>query len=385
MKAKKFKRFDLKLPHPEFGGELTSLVLELEHLRRLQLKGTTNPFVFFQLKDLFHTLESIGSARIEGNNTTISQFIETQLEDRPFVNEKVEEIRNIERAMRWVDEIVNEQEINRGFISELHKIIVKNLTPFPNGEGDYTPGNYRKQQVEIKGTDHIPPPGYLVEELMDELFKFVNEDVPAQYDLLKVAVAHHRFMWIHPFGNGNGRTGRLFTYAMLVRTGFQVNIGQILNPTAIFCIDREKYYELLSKADKGNDSDIENWSIYVLRGLKNEIEKIEKLTDEQFVLNNLLLPSLSYSLKMKYIDEEEFLILKIAAQKKVIQAGDLKTILKKVHQTTISRKIRSLKEKKMLKAESKNGNKYHLNFVNNFLIRGMINALGNEGYIPLNE
>ncbi|GAA4273794.1 Fic family protein [Aquimarina gracilis] len=385
METKKFKRFDLKLPQPKFGGELTSLVLELEHLRRLQLEGTTNPYIFFQLKKLFHTLESIGSARIEGNNTTISQFIETQLEDRPFVNEKVEEIRNIERAMRWVDEIVNEQEINRGFISELHKIIVSNLTPPPDGEGDYNPGNYRKHQVEINGTDHIPPPGYLVEELMDELLEFINKDVPAQYDLLKIATAHHRFMWIHPFGNGNGRTGRLFTYAMLVKTGFQVNIGQILNPTAVFCIDRDKYYELLSKADTGNDSDIENWSIYVLSGLKNEIEKIEKLTDEQFVLNNLLLPSLSYSLKMKYIDEEEFSILKTTAQKKVIQAGDLKSILKGIHQTTISRKIRSLRDKKMLEAESKNGNKYHLNFVNNFLIRGMINALGNEGYIPLNE
>ncbi len=385
MSTKEFKHFDLKLPEPGFGSDLTSLVLDLEHLRRLQLEGTTHPYIFFQLKKLFHTLESIGSARIEGNNTTISQFIETQLEDRPFVNEQVEEIRNIEQAMQWIDELVAEYPINRSFVSELHRTIVKKLTPPPDGEGDHTPGDYRKLQVEIKGAKHLPPPPYLIPGLMDELYEFIHKDLPAQYDLLRIAIAHHRFMWIHPFENGNGRTGRLFTYAMLVKTGFKVNVGQILNPTAVFCIDREKYNVLLSKADSGDDLDLENWSIYVLRGLKNEIQKIERLANDKYVLNNLLLPSLSYSLKMKYIDNEENIILRTAAQKKIIQANDLKPLFKGAHSTTISRKIKGLRDKKMLESESENGNKYHLSFVNNFLIRGMIYALEREGYIPLNE
>ena len=49
-----------------------------------------------------------------------------------------------------------------------------------------------------------------------------KDDSP-KYDLLKVAIAHHRFVWVHPFSNGNGRTVRLFTYAMLVKLGFNVN------------------------------------------------------------------------------------------------------------------------------------------------------------------
>jgi Fic family protein len=102
MSAKSFRHIELKLHEPVFGGKLTSLVLDLEHWRRLRLGGSTHPALFFELKKLFHYLESVGSARIEGNNTTISQFIETQLEDRPFVNEQIEEIRNIEKAMRWV-------------------------------------------------------------------------------------------------------------------------------------------------------------------------------------------------------------------------------------------------------------------------------------------
>ncbi len=375
----------MRLPEPGFGSRLTSLVLELEHLRRLQLTGTTHPAVFFELKQLFHSLESIGSARIEGNNTTIAQFIETQLEDRPYVNEQIEEIRNIEKAMRWVDDIALEYPINRSFVSELHRMIVHNLTPPPDGEGDRSPGAYRDKQVEIRGAKHLPPPPYLLEELMEELFAFITQEVPSQYDLIRIAVAHHRFMWIHPFGNGNGRTGRLFTYAMLVKMGFRVHVGQILNPTAIFCIDRERYNTLLAQADEGTEEGLEAWCIYVLEGLYEEIQKIERLAHDEYVYEKLLLPALSYANRMKYIDEEELDVLKVAARKKVIQAADLKPVFKGVHPVTISRKIRGLRDKKMLKPESENSKKYHLSFINNFLIRGMIQALEKEGYIPLKE
>ena len=50
-----------------------------------------------------------------------------------------------------------------------------------------------------------------VEDYMNELLDFVNKEDAKKFDLLKAAIAHHRFVWIHPFGNGNGRTVRLFT------------------------------------------------------------------------------------------------------------------------------------------------------------------------------
>ena len=78
-----FKHYDLQLVEPSFGSELTDLIIELDHLRKKRLGGTTHPIVFFQLKHIFHTLESIGSARIEGNRTTIAEFIETKLENNP--------------------------------------------------------------------------------------------------------------------------------------------------------------------------------------------------------------------------------------------------------------------------------------------------------------
>ena len=68
-----FKYHPLGLVNPEFGSNLTNLVIELDALRRKTFSGTTHPLIFFQLKKLFHILESIGSAIIEGNNTTIAE------------------------------------------------------------------------------------------------------------------------------------------------------------------------------------------------------------------------------------------------------------------------------------------------------------------------
>ena len=58
----------LRLVIPRFDSPLTDVVIELDHVRRLRLTGDTPPAVFLQLKEIFHTLESLGSARIEGSS-----------------------------------------------------------------------------------------------------------------------------------------------------------------------------------------------------------------------------------------------------------------------------------------------------------------------------
>ena len=75
---------------------------------------------------------------------------------------------------------------------------------------------------------------------------------------------------------------------MLVKQGFNVNLGRIVNPTAIFCNDRDLYYKYLSKADTGSKNGIIEWSEYVLSGLKTEIEKIDKLLDYKYLSKNIL-------------------------------------------------------------------------------------------------
>ena len=221
-------------------------------------------------------LESLGSARIEGNRTTLAEIIENRLEGSASADEKIREIVNMEKAMDFIDESVKDFPLNLAFISELHRLTVKELTPPPAGEGDKTPGRYRKQNVSIAGSNHKPPDYLQVNDYMEELIGFINQPAAPKYDLIKTAMAHHRFVWIHPFNNGNGRTVRLLTYALLVKQEFHVDTGRILNPTAVFCNDRDQYYQFLSGADSGQEKGIAAWCEYVLSGLKQEIEKIDR-------------------------------------------------------------------------------------------------------------
>lgn len=343
-----FNHYDLHLVVPDFRSSLTDLIIELDYLRKKRLFGSTIPRIFFQLKQIFHTLESIGSARIEGNNTTILEYIESKLTETPPQNQGIREIMNMEKAMSFIDENVEDVMFNRAFVSELHKKVVEGLHPPPKGEGDHTPGLYRTQSVSINRSAHKPPEPVQVESYMDELFAFINHEDEPKYDLLKVAIAHHRLLWIHPFTNGNGRTVRLFTYAMLVKEGFKVDAGRILNPTAVFCSNRRKYYRYLSLADTGTDKGILKWCQYVLKGLKDEIEKIDHLLDYNYLKNEILLPAIQYSQERKFVTDIEARVLKIAVEKQVIQASDLKAIFEGKKASEISRNIGRLKDKKML-------------------------------------
>ena len=380
-----FKHSSLRLAVPDFNSPLTDLIIELDYLRKKQLGGTTTPAVFFQLKQIFHTLESIYSARIEGNNTTIAEYIETKLSEETPPNKNIQEILNMEQAMSFIDEHIKDVFFNRAFVSELHKKVVDQLHPSPDGEGDKTPGVYRTVAVNIARSNHKPPEPIQVTNYMDELFAFISHDDAPKFDLLKIAIVHHRFMWIHPFSNGNGRTGRLFTYAMLVKLGFHVDVGRILNPTAIFCNNRQKYYQFLSLADSGKDDDILRWCEYVLAGLKDEIEKIDRLLDYKYLRSEILLPAISHSHERKLITDVETKILKKAVDKQVIQSSDIKEFFIGKAASEISRNISRLRDKKMLMPIEEGTRKYVIRFDNSFLLRGIIKMLGEKSFIAIKE
>lgn len=383
MSAAIFKHFDLKLLEPDFGSSLTDLIIELDYLRKKQLGGSTHPKVFFQLKNIFHKLESIGSARIEGNNTTIAEYMETNLSDRKQFSEGIKEIQNIEKSMAFVEETIVDYPISRALISEMHKMIVDKLMPPPQGEGDSTPGQFRQVNLEISKSTHKPPEWLKVNEYMEELLDFVNREDSPKYDLLKTAIAHHRFVWIHPFRNGNGRTVRLFTYAMLVKAGFNVNVGRIINPTAVFCSNRNDYYSYLSAADNGTRAGMLSWIEYVLKGLKEGIEKIDKLSDYEFLRKEILMPSINLSLERKYITDLEAKVLKRAVDLQVISAADVKSIFPGKVDSEVSRQIKKLIDQKMLTQEKEGGRKYVLRFDNSYLLRSIVQLLGDKGFLPV--
>jgi Fic family protein len=382
-----FTHYDLTLLNPSFDSPLVDVLTELDYLRRLRLSGTTPAQVFFQLKAIFHMLESLGSARIEGNHTTLADYVESRLEGaaHQHPSDQLREMMNIEAAMAYIEESMQPgARLTEVLIREVHAITVKDL----EREGDATPGSYRQTGVRIAQSEHLPPELVQVPHYMQELVAFINEDHPNKYDLIKVALAHHRFGWIHPFCNGNGRVVRLLTYALLIKYGFNVaTSGRMLNPTAVFCNDRDRYYAMLALADTGTKEGLESWCVYVLEGILDELNKVDRLTDLGYLNDRILMPALSYAKERELITPQEEKILHIAAKKGVVKADDLKTAMLSMSLPQRTYQIRKLVERKMLQPIKEGARQYTVGFSNSYLIRGIIRALSNESFIPasLNE
>ena len=276
------------------------------------------------------------------------------------------------------DNISKGSDISHKFVRELHQLCVDGLSE----EGDKTPGAYRTWSVEIEKSNHIPPNQQAVKGYMDELVDFINTNHDKRYDLIKIALAHHRFVWVHPFGNGNGRVVRLLTYALLIKFGFKVNEGQILNPTAVFCNDREQYYDNLSMADKGNKEDLLRWREYVLIGICDEISKVNKLLDYEYLVNRVLKPAIDRGKDRGLINNEESKILRMAVEKQKFKANDVSNILPKYTPRQITHLISKLKKMGMIGPIKPNGREYYVSFTNNYLMRSLIEVLESENFIP---
>lgn len=382
----RFLDHELRLLDPRFTSPLLDVLTDLEHLRRLVIQADTPRPVFRELKEVFHLLESLASARIEGNNTTLAEYVETKvggsgLGDPP--SEKVEgfrEIANIERAMQHIEEVVEPgAPVSEHLIRSLHHIAVDGLTR----EGDRTPGAYRSSAVTIARSDHRPPEAIQVPAYMEELVRFVNQADAPKYDLMKVALAHHRFAWIHPFGNGNGRVVRLVTYALLMKYGFRVSAddGRLLNPAAVFCADRDRYYAMLALADQGTDQGLEQWCTYVLAGVRDELRKVDRLADYRTLKTDVLMPALAHARARQLVTAQEEAVLSVAIHKGIVKAGDLTAAMPGLGLAQRTYQIKKLVDNRMLQPIRVGARQYTVGFANNMLLRGVVQALTNQGFV----
>src|SRR6476659_9373054 len=104
-----FSHHELRLLNPAFESPLIDVLQDLDYLRRAHLSGTTPVPVFLQLKRIFHLLESLASARIEGNRTTLLELVDAEQappEQLPLSGTQMLEIRNIDGAMTFIEDNV---------------------------------------------------------------------------------------------------------------------------------------------------------------------------------------------------------------------------------------------------------------------------------------
>ncbi len=107
-------------------------------------------------------------------------------------------------------------------------------------------GRYRNSGVRIIGANFNPPNALKIDSLMEELIQWTNKESFDLHPIIKSSIFHHRFVWIHPFFDGNGRTARLILNLLLLKEQYP--------PIIILKNDRIKYYDALNKANQGDYS-----------------------------------------------------------------------------------------------------------------------------------
>ncbi|MEO0541015.1 MAG: Fic family protein [Cyanobacteria bacterium P01_A01_bin.105] len=211
--------------------QVTQLKTWLDSFRPL------SPAVVAELKQRYDVRFTYHSNAIEGNTLTQSETElvlsrgitvggKTLAEHLEAVGHK-EAIDYIE-ALAQADTPIGEWEIR-----QIHNLVIRKLSP---SEAD----QYRQLDVKAAGTDHTYPPHYQIPQLMTEFAQWLNDTQQPPLDY--ATEAHYRFVTIHPFRDGNGRTGRLLMNLLLLKAGYPTVV--ILNP------QRQTYINALVQAQQ---------------------------------------------------------------------------------------------------------------------------------------
>jgi Fic family protein len=215
-----------------------------ERLDRLDRKRTAfsgiSPRAIESLHGRLRVELTYSSNAIEGNTLSLREtqiVVEEGLAPGPGKTlREVYEARNhfaaVQEVERWV---AAGREISARAILDLHQIVMRDLDP------DWA-GRLGNGPVFIKGSRHTPPNAAVVSDEFDRLIASFGS--PAAHPVLVAAETHFRFEALHPFFDGNGRTGRLLMNWQLLRERFPITI--------IHVEERARYLDALDQGHAGN-------------------------------------------------------------------------------------------------------------------------------------
>ena len=205
------------------------------------------------------------STAIEGNPLTLEQVraLEEGRElSTPGARPKREVI-NYFAGLRYVERHAGKKKTGHTDILELHRILAGEV--MDQGEA----GKYR--MINVRVGQYRPPPSDAVSGLMFELLEWWNGAAAKLSPVLSSAILHYRFEAIHPFADGNGRTGRALALWELYRRGFDTH--HIFAVDEYYWEDRPAYYAALQGVREAGE-DLSAWLEYCAAGLRQTLERV---------------------------------------------------------------------------------------------------------------
>jgi Fic family protein len=223
--------------------------------------------------------EAVLSSRIEGTQTTLAELYAAEAEQLQLVTSPdVQEVSNYVEAYQHGLERLAAIPLSLRLIRELHERLMRGV----RGAGKQ-PGEFRSYQNFVGGATeadatYVPPPVPRMHECLDDFERFLHDR--SLRPLVQAAVLHWQFEAIHPFGDGNGRVGRLLIGIFLAERGLLPE--PLLHLSAYFERTRPAYYAGLLRVSTHGDWN--GWLAYVLEGVRVQAEESRAIADRLLAL-----------------------------------------------------------------------------------------------------
>ncbi len=252
---------------PQFtiSPRLLSLAEQISALReRIQAATVELSWVPALQKDT-RTRNGHASTAIEGNPLTLEQVraLEEGRELSTVDARPKREVLNYFAGLRYVEKHARKRTLRHEDIFELHRLLASKV--MDQGQA----GSYRT--IAVRVGRHVPPAAVDVSGLMFELLEWWNTRATELSPVLSSAILHYQFEWIHPFADGNGRTGRALALWELYRRGYDSH--HIFSVDEYYWEDRPAYYRAL-EAVRLQGEDLTGWLEYCAEGLRQTLERV---------------------------------------------------------------------------------------------------------------
>ena len=280
-----FKAFVLE-SFPPKDTLVFSSAIQQKHAEAMRLLGKLDGITALlpdrdYFLEMFVRKDASSSSQIEGTQASISDAIEAlNIERRNDLPQDVDDILHYIEALNYGLERAKDFPFSLRFIRELHE---KLMIGARNTHNSF-PGEFRRTQNWIGGTRpdsarFVPPPVREMNQALDDLEKFIHAD-DEYLPLIKAGLLHAQFETIHPFLDGNGRTGRMLVTMFLWHR--RLLEMPVLYLSTYFKKHQEIYYEKLN-AYHSESGNVEEWVEFFLDGVldtaNSSIETCKKITE----------------------------------------------------------------------------------------------------------
>ena len=280
-----FKAFVLE-SFPPKDTLVFSSAIQQKHAEAMRLLGKLDGITALlpdrdYFLEMFVRKDASSSSQIEGTQASISDAIEAlNIERRNNLPQDVDDILHYIEALNYGLERAKDFPFSLRFIRELHE---KLMTGARNTHNPF-PGEFRRTQNWIGGTRpdnarFVPPPIREMNQALNDLEKFIHAD-DEYLPLIKAGLLHAQFETIHPFLDGNGRTGRMLVTMFLWHR--RLLEMPVLYLSTYFKEHQEVYYEKLN-AYHSENGNVGEWVDFFLDGVidiaNSSIETCRKITE----------------------------------------------------------------------------------------------------------